>query len=154
MRAWIKPYFIRETEPKMFLSPWRMSLAESQDAYFVCYFILSTFCCVLGRVAPRILKHSTRIMVCLGKGKYKHLNFSFLFFHLLVAHLLWYLVEWLWHLRRSLQYHRFPSKVIFWLLISERFWIMPCVRMKLWFFWRVFCSMASLGRCTGAVTRK
>lgn len=49
MRAWIKPYFIREAEPEMFLSPRRISLAESQDAYFVCYFILSTFCYVLGK---------------------------------------------------------------------------------------------------------
>lgn len=113
MRAWIKPYFIREAEPKMFLSPWRISLAESQDAYFVCCFILSTFCYVLGRVAPRILKHSTRIMVCLGKGKYKHLNFSFLFFHLLVAHLLQYLVEWLWRLRRSLNTTEFQAKLSF-----------------------------------------
>lgn len=35
MRAWIKPYFLREAKSKMFLSPWRISLAERQDAYFV-----------------------------------------------------------------------------------------------------------------------
>lgn len=35
MRACMKPYFLRETESKMFLSPWRISLVETQDACFV-----------------------------------------------------------------------------------------------------------------------
>lgn len=35
VRAWIKPNFLREAESKMFLSPWRISLAERQDTCFV-----------------------------------------------------------------------------------------------------------------------
>lgn len=31
----MKPYFLREAESKMFLSPWRISLVEAQDACFV-----------------------------------------------------------------------------------------------------------------------
>lgn len=130
---------------------------RNNDRGSSCYFIRSMFCwnrTPLWRVAPRILKHNTRLIVCLAKGKYRHLNFSFLFFHLLFVHVLWYLAEWLWRLKWSFQYHRIPNKVVFWLLTSEMFWVVLCVRIQLRFFSTVLKSMASLRKGTGDVTGK
>lgn len=65
------------------------------------------------RVAPRILKHSTRIMVCLGKGKIQAFELQLPVFSPPCCSFVVIFGRMTLASEAISQYHRIPSKVIF-----------------------------------------
>lgn len=88
MRAWIKPYFLGEAESKMFLSPWRISLAERQDACFVGVMTgdhpalsFSTFCWyILGRGCTKDIEAQLKNNGLFGQRKIQAFELQLLVF--------------------------------------------------------------------------